>query len=142
MATDVEHVELYWTPRNQLLTRFFSFGRYFRCNYLSTWNVLGNVRRPDTALPATSDGDDPSVPGKGLGATNKVLSRPTTYGPVGSTTTPAPLTGLDATAQIAERWRIAQHRRDNPLMLTGQLMTCLPIEYHLGLKAQSLPIIR
>jgi hypothetical protein len=142
MATDLEHVALYWTLRNHLLLRFFSFGRYFRCNYLSTWNVLGNVRRPDSALPATSDGDDPSVPGKDLDATTEVLSRPTTYGPVGSTGTLPPLTSLSAAAQTTERWRIAQHRRDNPLMLTGQLMTCLAIEYHLGLKAQALPIIR
>lgn len=142
MATDLEHVALYWTLRNQLIERFFSFGRYFRCNYLSTWNVLGNVRRPDTALPATMDGDDPSVQGMDLDATTEVLSRPTSYGPVGSTVPPAPLTSLGTTDQTAERWRVAQHRRDNPLMLTGQLMTCLAIEYHLGLKAQSLPIIR
>jgi hypothetical protein len=40
------------------------------------------------------------------------------------------LQGLPATE--ADRWRIVNHGGDNPLMTSGQLMTCLAVEHHLG----------
>jgi hypothetical protein len=129
MATDMELALLYWQLREQLLTRFFAYGRYFRTNYPSACNYLGVVRAPGSTTTGTAD--DPAVDGA-----SELVTRPPLYQ---SATT---LLGLTEPSQTDERWRIAAHRRDNPLMLSGQLLTCLSIEYHLGRKDESLPIIR
>lgn len=46
----------------------------------------------------------------------------------------------DAAAQLLERWKIVDHDRENPLMTSGLLLTCLSVEHQLGRKS-ALPII-
>ncbi len=49
--------------------------------------------------------------------------------------------GVDPTTAVKNRWRILEHNRENPLMRTGQLLTCLAVEHELG-NREALKIIR
>jgi len=141
MVQPVDHAQLYWDLRNELLTRFFAFGRYFRNNLLSQWNHLGVVLAAGSASPG--DKDDASVDAMtGLTHRPKDSTGTEIYASGATASAPPTLIGLNADQALLERWRIAWHERNNPLMLTGQLLTCLAIEYHLGRKTESAPIIR
>jgi hypothetical protein len=119
MADDAQLLELYGKLRAEILTRHFSFGRYFRANLIcESGTTLGDVA-PDVncnsfgVTPATIE--DPSSP-------------PATITLGGSRT----LLRLPEAVQLHERWRIGERSRDNPLMWSAPLFTCLAIEAHLG----------
>ncbi len=118
MANDTELFELYGKIRAEVLTRQFAFGRYFRTNYVSeSGTMLGNL--PDEAK-WNSEITAKIVNGNVIDNYKNLLN-------------------LDESKQVIERWRIARHKRDNPLIFSGLLFTCLAIEHHLGsLEARTL----
>ncbi|MCI0580786.1 MAG: hypothetical protein L0332_21565 [Chloroflexi bacterium] len=60
---------------------------------------------------------------------------------ISTTYTVEELLNQDEVRQLKERWRIYDHEGGNPLMLSGQLLTCLAIEHMLG-RQDALTIIR
>jgi hypothetical protein len=126
--TPQEHAQLYGELRAQLLSRFFAFGRYFRANHLSLVNELGYVNREASNPP--KDADDPVVD-----CDHHVIERPTAYANA------AKLLDLPLDAQTTERWRVAVHGRENPLLYGSQLLLALAIEHALG-RQGALAILR
>lgn len=120
MATSTELTTLYGELRTGLLTRHFALGRYFRANHLAQSNNLGLLRAPNGTAPP--DKDELVIP-----ACDGVFVARST-----KAHTAAALLKLAPLEALVERWRIGHHGRENPLMLTGQLMICLAVECHLG----------
>ncbi|HET7089225.1 MAG TPA: hypothetical protein VFL17_11275 [Anaerolineae bacterium] len=118
MAHDTQLLDLYGKLRVELLTRHFAYGRYFRANLISeSGTKLGNlpgVANCDTCI-APAEIDDPWKPPKKLRMDNYTT-----------------LLALPEPVQMRERWRIGRHDRDNPLLWSGILFTCLAIEHHLA----------
>jgi hypothetical protein len=129
MALDSQHLALYGALRAQFLERFFSFGRYFRTNYLCLWNHLGSLHAPGST--ASDITDDLKVSGATASTVRPASIYPDLFH----------LRALPPDKQEVERWRVGWHERENPLMRTGDLLTCLAVEYYLGLQ-DSLPIIK
>ena len=133
MATAAEHGALYGELRAQVLARFFAYGRYFRANHLALANTLGSVRN-SASVPDT----DPEQANRDSGAVtceNRSMVRPTPYADA------AGLLGQDPAVQEVERWRVADHDRENPLLYGSQLLVALTVEHLFGRK-DALPIIR
>lgn len=118
MPTPDDLLDLYGKLRAQILTRHFAFGRYFRVDYLSLFNHLGYQHQQGS----TGDYNDVELPTCGVGAT-----QPSTY------SSAEDLLLKPEQIQLEERWRVANHERENPLMFSGQLMICLATEHHLGI---------
>jgi hypothetical protein len=118
MATSAELISLYGDLRATLLARHFAVGRYFRANYLSLFNELGTLHRPDS--PTSPDRDDVEI------GCDAERIRPSSYASAPD------LLGKDTATQRKERWRIANHVRENPLMFSSQLLICLAVEWYLG----------
>ncbi|GAB7186751.1 hypothetical protein ATKI12_6582 [Kitasatospora sp. Ki12] len=118
MATSADLAALYGDLRASLLSRHFALGRYFRTNYLSLFNLLGDLSEPE-APP-----DNASTP----------RIRPSSYGSASD------LLATDE-LQKKERWRIAKHQRENPLMFSSQMLICLSVEHYLG-RVEVAPIIK
>jgi hypothetical protein len=132
MATAQEHAELYGKLRAALLSRHFAFGRYFPANYLSLYNHLGSLHASVSAADANHD--DAALPACDGQTTVTPSAYPDANGLV-------ELTRNDPATALIERWRVADHERENPLMFSGQLLTCLAVEHRLG-STTALPILR
>ena len=126
MATSAELISLYGDLRATLLARHFAVGRYFRANYVSIDNRLGVLHAGGS--PSSGDIDD-----RDLGCDREIV-RPSTYASA------VDLLGKDSATQTLERWRVADHDRENPLLFSGQLLICLAVEHHLGRRVA--PIIK
>jgi len=128
MPTPDDLLDLYGKLRAQILTRHFALGRYFRADYLSLFNHLGYLHQQGSTI---GDCNDAELPTCGVGPT-----QPSTYSvlplSVGDNSSTADLLSKPEAFQVAERWRVANHERENPLMLSGQLMICLATEHYLG----------
>jgi hypothetical protein len=125
--TSAELTSLYGELRAALLSRHFAIGRYFRANFLSLDNQLGAVQQPGSATP--KDRDDAEV------GCNAKRMQPPAYTGAGD------LLSKPRATQDKERWRIANRVRENPLMLSSQLLVCLAVERYLG-RTFVEPIIR
>jgi hypothetical protein len=120
MATSGELAELYGELRAAVLSRHFAIGRYFRANQLSLFNVLGSLRDAESQRPPDTDDIE-------LGCdAQRVRS--------GTYTSAADLLTKSRAIQEAERWRVADHGRENPLMYSSLLLICLAVEHRLGHK--------
>jgi hypothetical protein len=115
--------ELYGELRAEVLSRHFALGRYFRADHLSFSNYLGVVHTNSSTTPDT--GND-LIHGC-LGSTATLVRPSSVYADSAEL-----LTLMPPDLQLFERWRVADHSRANPLMYSGQLMTCLAVETLLG----------
>src|SRR4051812_41034866 len=122
MATSAQLEDLYAHLRANLLARHFALGRYFRANYFTTWNDLG-VRPPEKRReyccsehwqPAAAY--SPSPFGEKLLKKENGLLEIIRKNDSASATMKAKL-GLEQFK--VERWRVMNHERENPLMMTG-----------------------
>lgn len=121
MATAAEHAALYGELRAQILSRFFAYGRYFRANHLSLVNQLGYVHREPASPP--KDSDDLVIR-----CHARFVERPTSYADA------AGLLGQPGVQQTTERWRVATHERENPLLYGSHLLLALAVEHSLKLE--------
>ena len=135
MATDDELIKLYGELRSSLLSRHFAFGRYFRADHLALFNHLGTVHNNVQSQPSDdkSNKDDIEIKTR-----TRKLVKPTAY--ENTTKLQEQLksaenaTTRQAQKTLLERWRVGRFERENPLNLTGQLLTCLAVEYYLDLE--------
>lgn len=141
IATNNEFIKTYGELRSSLLSRHFAFGRYFRANHLALSNELGVLHDHGVAPNARDDKDDVEIKSWRTKPWRAKLVRPKKYDPgivddAGQyiySDAPDLQEKLTAGQLGLERWRVGDHIRENPLLLTGQLLTCLAVEHHLDL---------
>lgn len=132
MVSDDDLTRLYGEFRSEILSRHFALCRYFRANHLALTNTLGYIHDANSTTP--NDQNDIA-----LTSCNSTAVRPSAY--AGPTDLRDQLKTADPNANptppiLLEQWRIAHFEYDNPLMFTGQLLTCLAVEYYLGIEPQ------
>lgn len=137
MATNDELINLYGELRSSLFSRHFAFGRYFRANHLALFNDLGTVHNDVQSYSKDADKDDIAI-----NTVSRRLVKPTAYAHTADLQVKLKNAAYATTQQEKadaeriqlERWHVARYVRENPLMLTGQFLTCLAVEYYLNIE--------
>src|ERR1700746_2537667 len=126
-VSDIDHFNLYCTLRNQILTRFFAYGRYFSTNALSLENSLGYLRASPIG-PEPTQQDDPVL---SCGENRRARVKPpdTEYRDAADLRTK-----LSANPGLANAalWIVSNHSRENPALYGAQLVAALTVECALG----------
>ena len=126
MITDDDLLKLYSEFRSEILSRHFALCKYFRANHLALTNTLGYTH--DKGNTTQDDRNENCL------TCDSIPISPTKY--LGADDLKTKLKVIPNDDISVEQWRVFHFDYDNPLMFTGELLTCLAVEHYLELEPQ------